>query len=49
MKRLSEYITLNESELGSLRLTDKLELKALINQRIKEQGPRCNLNDIDES
>ena len=49
MKRLREYITLNESESGSLRPTSKLELKALIKQRIKEQGPKCNLNDIDVS
>ena len=35
--------------MGSLRLTDKLELKKIINQRIKEQGPKCNLNDIDVS
>ena len=25
------------------------ELKELINQRIKEQGPKCDLNDIDVS
>ena len=25
------------------------ELRELINQRIKEQGPNCNLNDIDVS
>lgn len=49
MKRLREYITLNESELGSLRPTSKLELKALIKQRIKEQGPKCNLNDMVEN
>ena len=49
MKRLREYITLNESESGSLRPTNKSELKRLINQRIKEQGPKCNLNDIDVS
>ena len=39
----------NESESGSLRPTNKSELKRLINQRIKEQGPKCNLNDIDVS
>ena len=32
MKRLREYITLNESELGNLRPTSKLELKRLIDQ-----------------
>ena len=41
--------TLNESESSSLRPTNKSELKRLINQRIKEQGPKCNLNDIDVS
>ena len=28
---------------------NKSELKELINQRIKEQGPKCDLNDIDVS
>ena len=28
---------------------NKRELKKLINQRIKEQGPNCDLNDIDVS
>ena len=28
---------------------NKKELKKLINQRIKEQGPNCDLNDIDVS
>ena len=27
----------------------KSELKSLINQRIEEQGPNCDLNDIDVS
>ena len=49
MKRLKEYITLNESEVGSLKPTNKNELKKLIDQRIKEQGPKCDLNDIDVS
>ena len=49
MKRLREYITIDESELDSLRPTSKLELKSLIKQRIKEQGPKCDLNDIDVS
>ena len=30
-------------------VNSKGELKELINQRIKEQGPNCNLNDIDVS
>ena len=49
MKNLREYITLNESEMGSLRPTNRDELVRLINQRIKEQGPKCDLNDIDVS
>ena len=28
---------------------DRIELKKLIDQRIKEQGPNCDLNDIDVS
>ena len=28
---------------------NKRELKVLINQRIEEQGPNCDLNDIDVS
>ena len=27
----------------------KSELKSLINKRIEEQGPNCDLNDIDVS
>ena len=38
-KTYREMITVNNKE----------ELKALINQRIEEQGPNCNLNDIDVS
>ena len=30
-------------------VNSKEELKELINQRIKEQGPKCDLNDIDVS
>ena len=49
MKGLKEYITLNESEVGSLRPTNRDELMSLIIQRIKEQGSKCDLNDIDVS
>ena len=49
MKRLSDYITLNESEVGNLRPTRKDELMELIRRRMNEQGPRCDLNDIDVS
>ena len=30
-------------------VTSKEQLKELINQRVKEQGPNCDLNDIDVS
>ena len=49
MRNLREYITLNESEVGNLRPTRKDELKELIRRRMNEQGPRCDLNDIDVS
>ena len=32
-----------------ITVNNKEELKALINQRIEEQGPNCDLNDIDVS
>ena len=49
MKGLSEYITVDESRQDNLRHTSKKELKELIKRRMKEQGPRCDLNDIDVS
>ena len=49
LRKLREYITVEESGRYDLRPTSKRELKELINQRIKEQGPKCNLNDIDVS
>ena len=49
MRGLKEYITLNESEVDNLKPTNRDELIRLINQRIKEQGPKCDLNDIDVS
>ena len=38
-----------ESESDVLRPTRKSELKAIIRHRIEEQGPKCDLNDIDVS
>ena len=32
-----------------ITVNNKEELKTLINQRIEEQGPNCDLNDIDVS
>ena len=32
-----------------ITVNSKEELKALINKRIEEQGPNCDLNDIDVS
>ena len=49
MKELREYITIEESRRSNLRPTHKEELKALIEQRIEEQGLNCDLNDIDVS
>ena len=49
MKRLSEYITINESGSYDLRPVNKKELKELIDQLIEERGPNCDLNDIDVS
>ena len=52
MRDLKEFITIKESRQGrrgNLRPTRKDELKEIINQRIEEQGPNCDLNDIDVS
>ena len=49
MKRLREYIILNESREYSFKPSDKEELQKFIRRRIREQGPNCNLNDIDVS
>ena len=49
LRKLREYITVEESGLSDLKPTNKNELKKLIDQRIKEQGPKCDLNDIDVS
>lgn len=49
MRKLREYITVEESGLYDLKPTSRKELEKLIKQRMKEQGPDCNLNDIDVS
>lgn len=52
MPSLKSYIKeqlVVESGEYNLRPTSKDELKKLIEQRIKEQGPKCDLNDIDIS
>ena len=49
LRKLREYITVEESGLSDLKPTNKKELEKLIKQRMKEQGPNCNLNDIDVS
>ena len=49
LRKLREYITVEESGLSDLKPTNKKELEKLIDQRIKEQGPNCDLNDIDTS
>lgn len=49
LKKLRKYITVEESGAYDLKPTNKKELEKLIKQRIKEQGPNCNLNDIDVS
>ncbi len=49
LRKLKEYITVEESGSYDLKPTNKKELKKLIDQRIKEQGPKCDLNDIDVS
>ena len=49
LRKLREYITVEESESYDLKPTNKKELEKLIKQRMKEQGPNCDLNDIDVS
>ena len=46
-RKLRKYITVEESGLYDLKPANKKELEKLIDQRIKEQGPNCDLNDID--
>ena len=49
LRKLREYITVEESGRYDLKPTNKKELEKLIKQRMKEQGPNCDLNDIDVS
>ena len=55
MRSLNEYITLNESSAVNERSVNNTkprsvkELQKIIKQRIIEQGPNCDLNDIDVS
>ena len=49
LRKLREYITVEESGSYDLKPTNKKELEKLIKQRMKEQGPNCDLNDIDTS
>ena len=49
MKKLKEYITVEESGRYDLRPANKRELKELIDRLIEERGPNCDLNDIDVS
>ena len=49
MKRLREYITIDESRQDNLQPTSSSELKEIIRRRVKEQGQNCDLNDIDVS
>ena len=49
MRKLREYITVEESGRYDLKPTNKKELEKLIKQRIKDYGSDCNLNDIDVS
>ena len=49
MRKLREYITVEESGAYGLKPANKKELEKLIEQRMKERGPNCDLNDIDVS
>ena len=48
MKKLLEYISVSES-VDNLQPRNKQELVRIIKDRIREQGPKCDLNDIDVS
>ena len=48
-RKLGKYITVDESGLYNLKPANRRELEKLIEQRMKEQGPNCSLNDIDVS
>lgn len=49
MRKLKEYITVEESGEYNFRPSNKKELKELIDRLIDERGPNCDLNDIDVS
>ena len=49
MRKLREYITVEESGSYDFRPSNKKELKELIDRLIEERGPNCDLNDIDVS
>ena len=49
MRKLKEYITVEESREYNFKPSDKEELQKFIRRRIREQGPNCDLNDIDVS
>ena len=47
MKNITNYI--NEQRSINVKPKTKEQLKQLIENRIKQEGPKCNLNDIDVS
>lgn len=49
MRKLREYITVEEGGSYDFRPSNKKELKELIDRLIEERGPNCDLNDIDVS
>lgn len=49
MRKLREYVTVEESGSYDFRPSNKKELKELIDRLIEERGPNCDLNDIDVS
>ena len=55
MRSLNEYLTVNESSAINERSVNNTRprsvkvLQKIIKQRIIEQGPNCDLNDIDVS
>ena len=48
MRKLLEYISVSES-VDNIQPRNKQELVRIIKDRIREQGPKCDLNDIDVS
>lgn len=49
MKKLLEYISVSESSVDNIQPRNKQDLIRIIKDRIREQGPKCDLNDIDVS